>query len=101
MKLQNQQNIIDSHTQKLEQVQPLLDLTNAKALDLNNLKRFNDLLIRSETEEYSQFTSKIYDIVTQEIRKEAESKGISLEEVWIQHLKANLDSLRGDKKKSS
>jgi integrase/uncharacterized coiled-coil protein SlyX len=86
--LHRQNSVIETITQKLVEVQPLIEFTNIQDKDLVNLKKFVDLV-------KSPDTALALDLVTQEIYKNAESKGITPIEEVLEIFKERIDSIKG------
>jgi integrase/uncharacterized coiled-coil protein SlyX len=91
--LHRQNSVIETITQKLVDVQPLIELTNAHDKDFVNLKKFVDLVKSADA---TDITSKILDLVTREISKNAESKGITPFEEVLETVKERLYSIKGE-----
>ena len=89
MKLQNQQNIIDSHTQRLEQVQPVLDFIQANASYLANFKKFTDILKNADPAESDPLINKVLESFTQA------SSTVDQTEI----VRNKLEAMKGDKNK--
>jgi len=93
--IHKQNSIIETITQKLVDIQPLIELTNVQDKDLINLNKFLDSV---KSPDATDITSIVLDLITQEISKNAESKGITPMEQVLEIFKERLDSVRGEPK---
>jgi site-specific recombinase XerD len=95
--LQKQSIIIESITEKLEQVQPLIDLANVPKEDLEGLRIIENKIKNLSQEEYALFIPAISDL----LRKTAESQGLTIEGYIDELIKSSFDLIRGIKSTQS
>jgi integrase len=96
-KIQNQDTIIKSITDKLIEVQPLIDFTNIQKEKLDDLGKIQNKVKGLNQEEYASFSSALNDAVIQKMRKLADSKGLTIEEYIVTLVKDHFDEIRGKK----